>query len=273
LSDVGCPICLRGRSPQEITRGYAKVRADDARRRRRPLVVTAWLAGLATAGYLALTFQAPVLAFLHDTSTRFGHFYDDNSDPAHIAPDYRAVEAPTNPPAAPAPTPASPPPSAPRPASPPAATSRIAAPPTGLPKPSVPSLSAPEPPLPHAEGSQWILHGRAYDLSTLEPVAGAQLAVKFNDGVFQTMNADSQGYYAVLLQRLQSDNGGYTVENRDPRYATAVHHEGDIPYRKLPAAERRRLIQSAQENDVHPSTISDVSGEEGVRRDLFLSPR
>jgi len=276
LSDVGCPICLRGRSPQEITRGYAKVRADDARRRRRPLVVTAWLAGLATAGYLALTFQAPALAFLHDVSARFGHFYDENSDPAHIAPDFHASTAPTNPSAATQPPPAAPAASAPaaRPAPAPApATSRPAAVSAAMAKPAGPNLSAPEPPLPHADASQWILHGRVYDLSTLEPIASASLSIKLGEGVVQTTSSNIDGYYAVVLPRLQSDNSGYTVDNRDPRYATAVHHEGDIPYRKLQAAERRRLIQNAQENDLHPSTISDIAGEEGVSRDLFLSPR
>jgi hypothetical protein len=275
LADPGCPVCLRGRSAQEIARGYARVRAEDVQRRRRPFVALAYFVAAAAVACAGIEYREPILDVMHRLSAKAAHFYDQNSDPAYIAPHYKPQA-----PAAPAdsrpaePNPSSAPLSAPAPTPgsmvPPAIIRRIASP---APAVAAPRLAAAEPPLPHAEPSQWILHGRVYDLATLEPIAGAQLTAKTGDagGPFFTANAD--GYYAVVLPRSTSDNSGYGLENRDPRYATEAQFESDIPYRSLPAEDRTRLIRNAQENELHPGPIVDIAGEESRQRDVFLSPR
>jgi hypothetical protein len=277
LSDTGCPVCLRARSPQEITRGYARVRAEDAQRKRRPIVVLGSLAAAAALGYGAFNFGSPLLALARRGMARFGLFYDQNSDPAYIAPNYsRPTGAEgTNSASAPAPVPATPAtPPTPAPFVVPPAPAPTPAPPPPRATPKGPDPAAPEPPLPHSEPSQWILHGRVFDLETLQPIASIQLNVRFGESTVQTISADAAGYYAVVLQRQQSDSSaGYGLENGDSRYATAAQYEGDIPYRRLSAAERRQLIQNAQDNDVRPSPLVDIQGEEDLRRDVFLSPR
>jgi hypothetical protein len=265
LSDSGCPVCLRGRSPQEITRGFAHAREEKARRRRRPFVVIATLAAVGGAGYALNAHKAPILDAGRRAWAWFGHFYDENSDPAYTAPNIKHMDEP------PAATATSAPPSSN--AAPLTATqlepARAAAS-GGLP---TPVLSAPEPLLPHAEPTQWILHGRVYDLATLKPLAGVLVSAKLGDSILQERFTDPNGYYAFVLGRPQTDNGGYSLETRNPHYATAAQYEGDIPYRTLPAEDRQRMIEAAQDNGVQSTPLRDVQGEEGVLRDVFLSPR
>jgi hypothetical protein len=241
------------------------------------------LAAAAAIGYGVFALGGPALALARKGMARFGLFYDQNSDPTYIAPNYSrpadadgSGSAATPAPAAPMPAPFAAPPApvpAPVPAPAPAPAHAPVAPPRAA-APQGPDPAAPEPPLPHAETSQWILHGRVFDLATLKPIASAQLNVKFGDSSQQVVGTDAAGYYAVVLQRQQSDSSaGYGLENGDSRYATAAQYEGDIPYRRLSAAERRQLIQNAQDNDVRPSPLVDIQGEEDLRRDVFLSPR
>lgn len=267
LSDTGCPICLRGRSPQEITRTYARLREQQAKRRRRPFVALGVAAAVGLVGYLVAGHRDALAGLYRRAAAGFSKFYDDNSDAAHIAPNYHADEP------APAPTPSA----APAVAPPAAAPAPLPPPPIPAParKPETPAprAEASEPPLPPVPSGGWALHGRVFDLKTLQPVANAQLVVKIGDVNFSGTTADGNGFYAIILTRLASDNQGYGLEATDPRYAPVAQYEGDIPYARLSSKERARLMLSAQEGDYRPSPLTDVAGEPAQRRDVYLSPR
>lgn len=282
LSDTGCQVCLRGRSAQEITRGYARARAEKAWRRRRPFVILASLAALGVGGYAYQRYQAAILNFGRQSMASFGRFYDANSDPAAIAPHYGAAAdtasqsqpkpsaspaddsfAPQNSPAA-----TFPPAPAPTPAPAPVAA-RVA--PAGPPPVIGPRLDAPEPTLPNVAPGQWVLHGRVFDLKTLKILADARIAVKRGDYSFAFATSGPDGWYAITLPRNENDNDGYQLAAQQTGYAAPAQYEGDIPYAKLSASERTQLIQAAQEGDTHPSPLTGSA--DYVRRDVFLSPR
>ncbi|MBI3563992.1 MAG: hypothetical protein HY079_02210, partial [Elusimicrobia bacterium] len=113
--------------------------------------------------------------------------------------------------------------------------------------------------------------GRAYDLTTLKPVGNAQLMFQStNGGTVANVATDNFGRYAVVLPRLQE--GAVVAVSADPRYATTVLDEPDIPYRTLSAEERRSIARSAVDGDVRPTAISDPAGDPSLSRDLFLAP-
>jgi hypothetical protein len=268
LSDSSCPICLRGRSPQEITRGFARLKQEKEKRRRRPFVALAAVAVVGSIGYFLSKHAQDVGALYQRAAGGFSKYYQDNSSAEHLAQN-GGIHAPPPPPAfspapAPPPAPAPTPPPAPKPAAPK---------PVPPPPSPAPAAAAQEPPLPALEPGRWILHGRVLDLKTLRPVPSAQLAVKIGGSSVGSPLVNADGYYSISLQRLASDEQGYEVVGSDPRYAPVVQYEGDIPYPKLSAAERARLVISAQEGDYRPSPLFDVRGEDDMRRDVYLSPR
>lgn len=277
LSDTGCQVCLRGRSAQEITRGYARAREREAWRRRRPFVILAALIALGVGAYAFQTYQTQLLNFGKQSMASFGRFYDANSDPAAIAPHYGGAAAVTQEPP-PAPTSNS------LPTPPPAATFTPTAAPTPAPAPvparaapagpppvAEPRLDAPEPTVPTAPPGQWVLHGRIFNLKTLKPLANVRLAVKRGDFAFSFAASGPDGWYSVVLPHVDDNGDGYQLAAQQADYASAAQYEGDIPYATLSASERTRLIQAAQEGDIHPSPITGAS--DYVRRDVFLSPR
>ena len=69
---TGCQICMRGRTKQEIVRGYTKLREDKDRRRKRPWKILAALALLGGVGKLGLTYgdQIPELPVLNYDNSR-----------------------------------------------------------------------------------------------------------------------------------------------------------------------------------------------------------
>ncbi len=89
----------------------------------------------------------------------------------------------------------------------------------------------------------------------------------------QVVDANGDGWYSVQLPRVSTDGDGYALEASFPGYARAAQYERDIPYARLPASQRRRLIQSARDGDLHPSLLADSPGDPGLRRDVFLSPQ
>ncbi len=263
LSDTGCPICLRGRSAKEITRGYTQAREQDARRRRRPFVILASVAALGIVGYAFQRYQTAILNLGQKSLANFSRLYDENSAPATVAPSQ----------------PSPPPPDAP---SPPQEASSIPPPvflptptpttvPDGPPPAVEPRLDAPEPPLPGTAVGQGVLHGRIFDLKTLKPLAGARLTIKRGDSAFAFAASGPDGWYSVLLPRLEDDSDGYQLAAQQADYTSSAQYEGDIPYLKLSASEREHLIQVAQDGDTHPSPLNIAS--DYVRRDVFLSPR
>jgi hypothetical protein len=128
-------------------------------------------------------------------------------------------------------------------------------------------------PLPPLESStQWAIYGRVYDLITLRPVAEVQLNFQANaGGGAGYAQTDEYGRFAAVLGRLPE--GSYEIHASRPDYASSVLYEPDIPYSKLSLEARREMAQTALEGDIPLPPLTDVTGDDSMRRDLFLVPR
>ncbi len=279
---TSCPICLRARSKYEITRAYAQLREDTARRKRLPFVIAGWLLAAGAAGYAAWSFRGPLLAAAASVRARAKRFADESEDARTLM--GRAPAAPAAPPAEPAPAagtldPEKPlaapaastapaaataaPPAAPAPVDVTAAPVKRALTPVRLEDMRVPAYNA---------ESQWLMYGRAYDVLTLRPASGVQLMFQGVEGaVVAAAMTDDEGRYIVVLPRVQE--GSLAAMSGDPRYEPVVLCESDIPYGTLSADERRSLARSAQDGDARPAALSDPAGEASLHRDLYLAPR
>jgi hypothetical protein len=271
-----CPICTRPRSKYEITRAYAHMREDASRRRKLPFIVLGWLLLAAAAGYAAWQYRAPILSAVAAGRAKVSGFADYSMDPKNLvaktaetpAASTATVEAPVQPfasapaaPAATAPGTTVEPPPGPDP-------HRQAVMPTAAPTPKAEPQRMPA----FNPASQWLMYGRAYDIVSLKPAENVQLLFQGGEGggVIATVNSDELGRYAVALPRLQE--GSITALAGDSRFAPFVFCESDIPYRTLPAEERRALARSALDGDVRPASLSDTAGDGRLQRDLFLAP-
>jgi hypothetical protein len=266
-----CPICLRPRGALEITRGFTQLREDQRKRRRRPFELLGALVLAGAAAGLAYRVRGPLAAAAASVRARVVRAEEEAMEPKNPLP----------PGAAPAPAPAAP--AAPAPVSPRAAIAAAAPPPAPTPPAALPPPPARTPAIPEvvpdlplpatASREQWVFYGRAYDLITLRPVAGARLLVEEgrSGGYGQQVETDAHGRFAAVLARLPE--GSYEVRVSHPRYAAAVLYEPDIPYARLPLDQRREIARGARDGDVPAPPLSDVSGEESLRRDVFLAPR
>lgn len=280
-----CPICLRPRGKIEITRAYATLREMDKQRKQRPFVLAGYLAAAVAAGGLAYLFHAPVIAAAASARARIGRFVEEAlypappaAKPAAAVPLERTASAPAlfaAPVTPPAFAPASPAPAAPAPAaSAPAKAVRRRAHVDDLPLPAFDSRT------------QWVFFGRVFDLITLVPVRDVQLSFTTEGGAsagYQRMRmsgpaeqfgarSDADGRFAVALARLP-DGYSYEVRASHPGYASPALYESDIPYAALPLAERRDIARNAQDGDMTLPPLTDIAGEESIRRDVFLAPR
>lgn len=162
------------------------------------------------------------------------------------------VSAPPQTPAAPAPAPVArtEPAAAEDPSSEPAADARA----PGEEGPAEPA------PLPSAT---WVFEGRVYDMITLKPVKGAQLAFMGGEteAVFTT---DARGVYRASVPALE---GGYSLVVDHPDYLEGHFDETSPPYRQRKLAQR------------HGMRTAEPSGEPWVgdartplKKDLVLFP-
>lgn len=263
LSDTGCPICLRGRSKYEITRGYARLREDKTRRRRRPFIVLGALTVVAAAGRVAYLQRESIAQAYGSGRVRAARFFDEAGDPAVYAP-----RRPAEPAAIPQePQSADPPPRArAEPGRADAGPGRADAPAAAAPK-NIPDLVVP----PMSPG-MWAAHGRVYDLETLRPAANVTIEFIHSAGGRHGGTSDAHGRYLIVLPRSNSP-GGYEAVCRDARYHEHVFHETDIPYAGLSSADRELLVDSARGGDARSTPLADIDGEESRRLDLFLAPR
>jgi len=281
-----CPICTRPRSKYEITRAYATLRAMEEKRRKRPFIIGGYLLAFAVIGGLYVRFQAPVRAAFAAGRSKVERFIDQARDPGRlIAPAATPKTAPV-PPASPAEAAAaasafgkptwSPPPPIRQEPTPKASGPVMAAPPPAGPagaEPPPPTRKRPKGDLPlkAMDASEWALRGSVYDLATLTPVADAVFSVRYNERLEASFKSDEDGRYMVVLRRVT--NGGFELSNRTEGYAPAVYSESDVPYAQLTPAERRDMAETARAGDVHPTPITDISGEDSIHRDLFVVPR
>jgi hypothetical protein len=154
------------------------------------------------------------------------------------------------------------------------------APPSAGPAPAAP-LGAPavpdKPPestvaVPPSLGpTEWAVHGRVIDLATLQPIAGVRLrfVVAGSTALKYETISDGDGRYLAIVARDQD----YDIETSRSGYASAALYEADIPYARLSVDKRRALVSEVLDGDVPRSSLSDASGRESVRRDVFLAPQ
>ncbi|OGR90755.1 MAG: hypothetical protein A2V88_07975 [Elusimicrobia bacterium RBG_16_66_12] len=261
LSDTGCPICLRGRSKYEITRGYARLREDKTRRRRRPFIILGVLAIVAAAGRVAYLQRERIAQVYGSGRARVTRFADEAGDPANYAPHPIAK------------TPAAAPTTAPRPIEPSPAPGRSSSPERAISAAATAPKDIPDLVVPPVSPGMWAAHGRVYDLKTLKPAADIMLDFTHSSNLYRgSSRSDANGRYLVILQRTEPP-GGYEVVCEASGYLAPVFHEADIPYADLPAADRELLVDSARSGDTHSTPLTDIDGAESRRLDLFLAPR
>lgn len=275
-----CPICTRPRSKYEITRAYATLRAEQARKRKRPFIIAAYLLGAGAIGWLGFRFRAPLTAALTAARGRLRGFMDHATDPAHLTTQAAAnasdeAEMPEAPVTAAAPAPAA----QAAQAAPGAVPSHPAAA-VNANAPAVAGAVMPVRPRPKGDlpigaldtENQWALRGWVYDLVTLEPAPSVSFSVRGpGGGLMGAFTSDLDGRYLVVLPRLSE--GGFEIVGSGPGYASSVYYESDIPYAQLSASERKEMAANGRVGDNHSSPVSDIIGEDSIHRDLFVVPR
>jgi hypothetical protein len=264
-----CHICLRPRDKKEIIRAYATLKMMEKQRRQRPFVLAGYALTAAAAGWLLYRYHQPIIAASVSARASANRFFDLTMAEADPAVKRAAALTPVPIPAA-AGTP-------PPPANPSQATLAGAAAPTrtspakaGESRTDVADLPLPA----YDPGTQWAFYGRVYDLVTLLPVPNAQLvftAVQGENGGWSSIaRADENARFFVVLRRLEE--GSYEIRASRTGYAAAALYESDIPYARLPLADRRDIVRSAQDGDITLPPLRDVAGEASARRDVFLAP-
>ncbi len=273
-----CPICLRPRTKYEITRAYSHLREDASRRRKRPFFAAGWLLLAGAAGYGVWRWRAPLLGAFESARAKVYGFADYSMDARNLIPKTAEPAAgPSTAVAAPAPAapPFTTPPPAPGAVAKPAPAPAAAMPPTSGPAAAeAPAVKREELRMPIINPAfQWTMFGQAFDLTTLKPAARVQLVFQAgeNGGTAATAMTDESGRYAAALPRA-AQIGPLSLLVSDSRYVPTVLCESDIPYRTLTAEERRQMARSAQDGDIRPAALTDVSGEATQHRDLFLAP-
>jgi hypothetical protein len=249
LDQEVCAACRRPRDEQEIENGRELVRQRAEKRRNRPFVVV----------YLAIGAVALVAAFQNRA------FFAARAAglSADVRREMREIET------------ADP---KPKTAEGAAAISLLGGPPSA--RPAAPAAAGaasgsgaddlPIPPLNPTE--QWAVYGRAYDLITLLPVAGAQLNFQMAGSTLcPKVKTDAFGRFVVVLPRLGAS--GFDIHASHPSYAAAALYESDIPYPALPLAKREELANEAQDGDMALPALTDSSARDAVRRDVYLAPR
>jgi len=119
--------------------------------------------------------------------------------------------------------------------------------------------------------THWTVRGRAYDLETLDPVAG--LSLEFTEKLGESVvraRTDSKGRYAVRLPRI--DEGGYLLRLKHKAYPDYYLEEASTPFRDLPVAARREaLVEARQAKVLHVPLLPPSQGE-ATEYDLVLPP-
>jgi hypothetical protein len=246
LEQEVCSACRRPRDENEIESGRELIRRRAEKRRNLPFTVV----------YLAVAAAALAAAFKHRAF--FARQAAELS--AEVRRGIKEFETPETKTAAGAAALAPPGGTA---AARPAAAAAGAANASGADDLPVPALNPNE---------QWAVYGRAYDLITLLPVAGAQLNFQMaGTSMCPKVKTDEFGRFVVVLPR--SAESGFDIHASHPRYAAPALYEADIPYATLPLAKREEIANDAQDGDMALPALTDTSGRDAVRRDVYLAPR
>lgn len=264
LEATGCQICMRARTKQEIVRGYTKLREQKARKRRRPFQVLAAVLLLGAGGKLFMVYGDALMTAAGSVRGEIARWADDMRNPSNYAPEGAAAPAPAPPPSAPgSPTPPedalrtqlfSPetPPASPAPAQRPA---------------SAPAAAPPAGPKPLAKNT-WRVSGTVYDLATLDPVPGANIAFLRDSKESATATTDDKGAYEIDLAK----GGGWTVSLEAPDRRRGQIFDIDPSYRVRDADERRAALEHITDGDLAPAPVDWKRARTKVRLDLIAVP-
>lgn len=263
LEATGCQICMRARTKQEIMRGYALLREQQARKRRRPYQI---LAAALFLGASAKLYMAYGDRFMAEAGPRIGaavRWADDFRNPSN----YASQKEP------PAPQPPSPPAAPGAPVAPEGAlrSQLFPADPEPAPAPEAPAgeapaprRAAPRPPLKYG----WRVSGTVYDLATLQPVQGADITFLRDDKEPATATTAGDGSYEIDL--VKGDGWTVSVEAQGRRPGQVL--DIDPPYRVRDADERRAALELISDGDLGPAAVDWERSSSRVRLDLVVVP-
>jgi hypothetical protein len=261
---TGCQICMRPRTRQEIMRGYAKLREDKARKRRRPFQILAALLALGGGGWLLTTHGARLKAAASSAGGAVVRWADDLRNPSHYA--MRST---------PKPEPKPEPPAAPGdPVAPERAMRSQLFPEDVAPAQPTPPADAPAKPAPRPSGPRplaknaWRVSGAVYDLATLEPVPGAEVTFLRDEKEPQATRTDERGAYEIDLVK----GSGWTVSVISPDRRRGQILDIDPSYRVRDADERRAALNNVTDGDLIPAPVGWKASSSKVRLDLFAVP-
>ena len=260
---TGCQICMRARTRQEIMRGYAKLREDKARKRRRPFQLLAAVLLLGAGGWLFKTHGARLTAAASAAGGAIARWADDLRNPSHYAMQ-----------AAPKPEPKPEPP--PVPGAPVAPESAMRSqlfpedyqpPAPAADAPAKPPERRPAGPKPLAKNA-WRVSGTVYDLASLKPVPGAEVTFLLDEKAPRSATTDENGSYEVDLPK----GDGWTVHMVAPDRRGGQILDIDPSYRDRDADERRAVFENITDGDLIAAPVGWRRSPSKARLDLFAIP-
>lgn len=265
---TGCQICLRSRTKQEIVRGYAYLRAEEARRKALPFKIAGAALVIAVTAFLSWDNRGKILELASRakawTAKKYERFLDANSYVDKKAEPLLPVTV--NPADLPRTDPRSPYNPKSRPSDAPALEAFRGISPKPPPAPAAKD-AAPEPKGPPAK-TDWRVSGSVYDLQTLKPVAEAEVKFLFHGEGPVIVTTDSEGRFEADLAK----DDGWTVTLRSPRHKPGQIVDSEVPYRSRDADERRATQQNASDGDLSPAPLSFSRAKSRVRLDLVAVP-
>ncbi len=266
---TGCQVCMRARTKQEIVRGYAKLRDDKARRRRRPFQILAVLIALGALGKIYLVYGDKIRTVTGKVARAVGRRIDDMRDPKNYAGKPEDAPPPNSNPADAKPA------AAPGAPVPPESALRNQLFPPDSPAPSPQPAAVPTPPPASGSGPQpldknaWRVSGIVYDLATLDPISGAEITFLYKDRSPVTVKTDETGAYEADLPKGE----GWNVNVKAPGHRRGGLLDIDPPYNVRDADERRATLEHITDGDLAPSQVGWKTSKSRVKLDLIAVPQ
>ena len=158
--------------------------------------------------------------------------------------------------------------------SPPAAEapSLVAAVPAAAALPAEAEVAAATAAVQAARPEHWALRGHVYDLTSLKPVAKAELAFASRaTGEVLRARSDGAGNFSLRLPRIAE--GGYDITVRHPRYLDIWMEENDPPYRTMSLERRQRAGGIMLQSEVLHVPYLPLPEEDRPKIDVVLLPR
>ncbi len=262
---TGCQVCMRGRTKQEIVRGYAYLREERARRKALPFKIAGAILVVAVTIKVSWDNREGIKSAAESGKKFVAEKYDKFTDAKTYSPQQTPAEPP---PVNPADLPPSDPQSAHSPqraahGGGPGEAGRGAPPPEAPPAAPTPVKTGPP------AAADWRVGGRVYDLATLEPVSGAEVSFQRPDIAPVSVVTDQDGRYEADIPKGE----GWTV-----RLASSEHRPGQVldvepPYSQRDADERRAALDNLSDGDLSPAPVSWKRSRSKVRLDIIAVRR